>query len=165
MSALETLVDTLQSIVGQPHLIRDPAELAAATADLWPFPPAPSALLIAQPACAEETQQVVRAAALAGVPVVARGAGLSYTRGLATDAPAVVIDSARLNTIDVHADDLFAVVGAGVSWQQLADALAPLGLRSLVPGPISGAVTTVGGAVSQYVPGSMDGVQIGRAHV
>jgi D-lactate dehydrogenase (cytochrome) len=70
----------------------------------------------------------------------------------------VVIDSARLNTIDVHADDLFAVVGAGVSWQQLADALAPLGLRSLVPGPISGAVTTVGGAVSQYVPGSMDGV-------
>ena len=158
MYSAETLITELQSIVGAPHVLLDPAELKAAAADLWPFPAPPAAWAIVKPGSSDETAQVVRAAARAKVPIVPRGAGLSYTRGLATATPALIIDTARLDTIDIHAEDQFVVVGAGVSWQSLAEALVPRGLRSLVPGPISGAVTTVGGAVSQYVPGSMDGV-------
>lgn len=158
MQSVETLVAALRTIVGEAHLIDDPAELAAASADLFPFPPPLPAALIARPGSTDEVASVVSAATRAGFPVVARGAGLSYTRGLAAPAPALVVDTARLDRVDIHADDLYAVVGSGVSWQRLAEALAPLGMRSMVPGPISGAVTTVGGAVSQYVPGSMDGV-------
>jgi len=158
MLSIETLAAELRAVVGDAWVITDPNELAAAPADLFPFPAPPPAALLVQPGCTEQTAAVVKAAMRAGFPVVARGAGLSYTRGLATASPAVVIDGARLNQIDIHADDLFAVVGAGVSWQSLAEALAPHGLRSLLGGPISGAVTTVGGAASQYVPGSMEGV-------
>ena len=158
MSSIETLVAELRAVVGDASVITDPGELAAAAADLFPFPiPTPAALIV-KPASTEETAEVVRGAMRAGLPVVARGAGLSYTRGLAPASPAVVVDGAKLNQIDIHPDDLFAVVGAGVSWQSLADALAPYGLRSMLGGPISGAVTTVGGAVSQSVPGSMEGV-------
>ncbi len=158
MSSVEMLAKALALIVGSSNLTMGAEELAAASADLWPFPAPQAAALIVKPGSTREAAQVVSEAARAGLPVVARGAGLSYTRGLATSTPALVIDTTRLDAIDIRAEDLVAVVGAGVSWQTLADALSPFGLRSLVPGPISGAVTTVGGAVSQYVPGSMDGV-------
>lgn len=158
MSSIETLAAALRAMLGAEHVVTDTPELEAAVADLFPFPrPAPAALVV-RPGSTMEVSEIVRQACLAGLPVVARGAGLSYTRGLAAPSAAVVVDSSRLDRIEIHAEDMFAVVGSGVSWQRLAEALAPHGLRSQVPGPISGAVTTVGGAISQYVPGSMDGV-------
>jgi D-lactate dehydrogenase (cytochrome) len=67
-------------------------------------------------------------------------------------------------SIHIDAANLTAIVGAGVTWQALAEELAPHGLRSAQASPISGAVTTVGGVASQNLPGSMDGI-IGLAVV
>lgn len=158
MQAIDTLIETLAAAVGATNISRDPESLAYATSDLFPFPPALPAELVVRPASTHEASEAVHAIARSGRALLARGAGLSYTKGNAAQQPVVVVDTARLDSIRINADDLYAVVGAGVSWQRLSDALAPLGLRSQVPGPISGAVTTVGGAVSQYVPGSMDGI-------
>jgi len=52
------------------------------------------------------------------------------------------------------ADDLYAIVGAGCTWQALADALTPLGLRTAAAPPISGSHSTIGGAASQSVTDS-----------
>ena len=158
MPGTDTLAAALAEIVGAEHVLDDPDALALATADLFPFPAAPPAVRVVLPGSADEAARVVRATTGAGCAIVARGAGLSYTGGMACTAPAVVVDTARLDSIEIREDDLYAVVGAGTSWQRLAERLDPLGLRTQLAGPISGAVSTVGGAVSQSVPGSMDGV-------
>jgi D-lactate dehydrogenase (cytochrome) len=70
----------------------------------------------------------------------------------------VVVDTARLDAIDIHADDLYAVVGAGCTWEHVAAALKPHGLQAVQRSPISGSHSTVGGLASQNLPGGLDGV-------
>lgn len=158
MVSIEILCGRLAQALGPDHVSVDPRELASGMADLFPFPQPERAAVIIRPGSSAEVARCARLASEAGYPIVGRGAGLSYTRGLTARERAVIVDTARLSQIDIQADDCYAVVGAGVTWQALSEQLEPLGLKSLVPGPISGAASTVGGAVSQYVPGSMDGV-------
>ena len=95
----------------------------------------------------------MRLLAEAGVNVVPRGAGLSYTGGVVPHRPGVVIDTALLDSVTVVADDLYAVVGAGCTWEKLAAALTPHGLRPAPAPPISGSHATIGGAASQGITG------------
>lgn len=87
----------------------------------------------------------------AGVPVVARGGGLSYTDAfLATRPGTVLIDTRRLDRIvAIEAADRYVTVECGVTWAALDAALEPLGLRTPYWGPLSGLQATVGGALSQ----------------
>jgi D-lactate dehydrogenase (cytochrome) len=101
---------------------------------------------------------VVRLAHEHRVPVLARGGGLSYTGGLACPDAPLVVDTKRLNSIEIHAADRYVIVGAGATWEALSSQLNPLGLRTQLAGPVSGSASTVGGAVSQALPGSMEGV-------
>ena len=88
-----------------------------------------------------------------GCVVVARGGGMSYTGGyvLAEDSrPVVMIDMRQLSQIDLATlANGWVVVDAGVTWQQLHEALHPQGLRAVFGGPLSGLRSTVGGAISQ----------------
>ena len=152
------LIDSLVAIVGEANVISDAAARSLASSDLFPWPGRVVAELVVRPASTDETSRVVSLLAAAGKSMVPRGAGLSYTAGAVPHAPCVVIDSARLDRIDIHADDMYVTVGAGCVWQTLSEALKPLGLRAIQISPISGAVTTVGGLVSNNVPGGLDGV-------
>jgi FAD/FMN-containing dehydrogenase len=89
---------------------------------------------------------------------VPRGAGLSYTGGMACDRPALALDLTRLDGIEVFAEDRYAVVGAGTSWARLAEALGPHGLEAAQASPISGEHATVGGLVAQGLPSGLGGV-------
>lgn len=88
-----------------------------------------------------------------GCVVVARGGGMSYTGGyvLAEDSrPVVMIDMRQLSQIEVSTlGNGWVVADAGVTWQQLHEALQPQGLRAVFGGPLSGLRATVGGAISQ----------------
>ncbi len=88
-----------------------------------------------------------------GWVVIARGGGMSYTGGyvLAEDSrPVVMIDMRQLALIDLTTlANGWVVVDAGVTWQQLHEALQPQGLRAVFGGPLSGLRATVGGAISQ----------------
>ena len=68
----------------------------------------------------------------------------------------MVIDCLRLKQIQVCAPDMYATVGAGTTWQELADALKPHGLRAAQISPISGSHSTVGGVASQNLPGGLE---------
>lgn len=151
-------LDAVARIVGAANLATDEAARALAGADVFWWAHAVPPLAVARPGSAEEVAALLRLLGPAGVPVVPRGAGLSYTGGVVPDRPALVLDLARLDAVAVSAEDMFATVGAGCTWQALAEALRPHGLRSAMGGPISGSHSTVGGAASQNVPGSMDGV-------
>lgn len=151
------LATKLQAIVGEEHVLADAAACALASSDLFDWPDAVSAELVVRPGSNAEAAAVLRMLAAARRGVVPRGAGLSYTAGAVPHAPAVVIDTARLDSISIDAENLVATVGAGATWAALAERLQPLGLRVAAPAPISGSQSTIGGAAAQNLPGGMDG--------
>lgn len=151
-------LDALTAIVGVPNVVTDEAARKLASNDLFVWPGQVDAAAVVRPASTEECSRVMAVLAQARLAVVPRGAGLSYTGGGVPHTSAVVIDSTRMNAIDIHADDLYAVVGAGVVWENLSAALKPHGLRPAQGSPISGAVTTVGGLASNGLPGGLDGM-------
>jgi FAD/FMN-containing dehydrogenase len=147
---------SLDQIVGPANVLTDEAARRYASCDIFIWPDAVVADLVVRPGSTEETARAVRA--LAGKNLVPRGAGLSYTGGVVPSQPAVVVDTSRLDKIQVNAEDLYAVVGAGCTWEKLAAALKPHGLQAVQRSPISGSHSTVGGLASQNLPGGMDGV-------
>jgi D-lactate dehydrogenase (cytochrome) len=155
MSALQS---RLVALLGATHVQDDRESRALSGADLFDWPGSVVPDLVIRPGSTEEAAAAMRLIAEEGRAVVPRGAGLSYTAGVVPRVPAIVMDTARLATIRVDAPNLTAVVGAGVTWQALAEALAPHGLRSAQVAPISGAVTTVGGVAAQNIPGGMEGI-------
>ncbi len=152
------LIDSLAAITGHANVVADADACLLASSDIFPWPGRIPADLVVRPGSTEETARVMALLQKTGNSVVPRGAGLSYTGGAVPHSACVVIDTARLDTIDIHAEDLYVTAGAGVTWEKLAAALKPLGLRATQSSPISGSVTTVGGLASNGVPGGLDGV-------
>jgi FAD/FMN-containing dehydrogenase len=130
-------------------VVRDPPELAFFAQDVY-AEGAPLAAVL-RPADADALARALRALTAAGICVVARGGGLSYTDAYLASVPAsVLIDLSRLDRIvEINAGDRYVVVEAGCTWAALDAALAPHGLRTPYWGPLSGLRATVGGALSQ----------------
>ena len=152
------LIEELAAIVGYEHVLRDEPTCALASSDLFLWPGAVRAGAVLRPGSTEQLSQLITVLARSGTAIVPRGAGLSYTAGAVPHAASVVIDCLRLDQITVYPDDLYALVGAGTSWQALAEALKPYGLRAAQISPISGSHSTVGGAASQNLPGGLDNI-------
>ena len=70
----------------------------------------------------------LRIAASAGVPVAVAGTGHGATE---TMQDAVLVHTAALDELTVHADERWARVGAGVRWAAVLEASAPYGLAGL----------------------------------
>jgi glycolate oxidase len=106
--------------------------------------------LIVRPETVEALQAAVRVCAAAGVAMVPRGGGASYTDGYLYDAGGhVLFDTGALDSIEVDVANAVVTVGAGATWAKLKDALAVHGLRTPFWGPFSGLAATVGGGISQ----------------
>ncbi len=144
-----TLFNELAAIVGAAGVIHDPAELGFYGQDVFSTG-APLAAVV-RPRDRQSLASVLALLDREGVPVVARGGGLSYTDGyLATIPGTVLIDTSGLDRIlAIEAADRYVTVECGVTWAALAAALEPLGLRTPYWGPLSGLRATVGGALSQ----------------
>ena len=147
--ALREMVAQLAAIVGPDHVTDDPPTTERLSRDLSLEPVSPAAAVV-RPANASEVSRVMAMAAARRVPIVARGAGLSYTLA---HTPAVdgmlLVDDRRMNSISVNADDLYAEVGPGCTWEQLYLATREVGLRPPSWGPLSGRRATIGGTLSQ----------------
>ncbi len=157
------LAGALRRVLGEAGVVTDPAACALAGSDILPEEDAVVPSLLLCPRNTEQAAAALRILARSGQAVVPRGAGLSYTGGVVPTVPAVVVDTVAMTAIAVDAANLSAVVGAGCTWQALAAALEPHGLRTAVAAPISGSHSTVGGAASQGIGGA-DGI-IGLAVV
>lgn len=155
---MSSLAAALAQRIGAAHVVTDAASCALATSDLFDWPDAAPAEIVIRPGSTADTATALRLLAEFGRTIVPRGAGMSYSAGVVPRAPAVVVDTTRLNGISIDAENLTAVVGAGTTWQALATALAPHGLRAAQASPVSGSVSTVGGTVAQNLPGGMDGI-------
>ncbi|MBK9009307.1 FAD-binding oxidoreductase [Novosphingobium sp.] len=107
------------------------------------------ALCVVRPDSIAALQAAVRTCAAAGVAMVPRGGGASYTDGYLTNRPHVLFDLSALDFIEIDAANAMVRVGAGTTWAALKAALDPLGLRTPFWGPFSGIAASVGGSVSQ----------------
>ncbi len=143
------LLDALRVIVGPSAMVSDPAELAVWCQDVYTA--VEPCLALVQPAATEEVAAVVRAATAAGLSVVPRGGGMSYTSGYLPDRrAAVMVELSRLDRIvELNLEDMFITVEAGCTWAAIREALKGSGVRTPYWGPLSGLKSTVGGAASQ----------------
>lgn len=143
------IADRLAAIVGTAHVRSDAAACAAMAEDIYSQGARPG--LVVAPGSTDELSRVVGAATSAGLAVVPRGGGMSYTGGfLPQAAGAVLLDLRRMDRIvAVNATDRIVTVEAGATWAALREALRPFGLRTPFWGPLSGLSSTIGGGVSQ----------------
>jgi len=150
-AASSALVATLRDIVDSTDGVLDDAQSRRFYANDVFWQPGIEPLAIVCPSTCEQLAAAVRASTQAGVAVVPRGGGMSYTKGcLPARAESIVIDCRRLNRVsEVNTADLYVTVEAGCTWAALNEALAGTGLRTPYWGPLSGINATVGGALSQ----------------
>lgn len=95
-----------------------------------------------------DVQTVMRIAHATGTPVVTRGAGTGLAGGANAGAGEIALSVRRMDRIlEIHRDDLVAVVEPGILNAQLGEALAPHGLW-WAPDPASRAISTVGGNIA-----------------
>ena len=113
-------------------------------------------LAVVQPVRAVDVAHVLALCSEERVPLVPFGAGTGLMGGARTLAPGIVLDTSRLQRIEVHAADRFAWAGAGVVLQGLDAVLARDGLR-LGHDPWTFPVATVGGTLSTNGLGYMGG--------
>lgn len=145
-----TAADLCRARLGADHVRDDPQALAFFGHDIAgpaPFPPA----AIARPPDVATLQALMADLNEAGIAVLPRGGGLSYSGGyLPPVADCVALDLTALDRVtEIAAADRRVTVQAGCRWGRLHDALAEGGLRTPFFGPLSGHGATIGGALSQ----------------
>lgn len=139
----------LRAAVSELALLTDGPSLALYSHDVLSQGAPPLAVL--RPSSVAELAAGIGAAARAGIAIVPRGGGMSYTGGyLYSGGPHILIDTGALTQIiDINETDLTALVEVGCTWDALNTALAAKGLRALAWGTLSGIRATIGGGMSQ----------------
>ena len=147
------LAGRMEETVGARHVIREAAALETYASDgLASYRVTPS--LVVLPGSTEEVAAVVKAAAEAGVPVVARGAGTGLSGGALPVPGGVVVSLARMKRIlEVDFPNAFVRVEPGVVNLDVTKRLAPAGYY-YAPDPSSQGVCTIGGNVSENSGGA-----------
>jgi len=156
MTQTQIKPDTINSALGEVSALlgdrfkSDDATRAYYTNDVF-WQPGVQPLGVAMPQNAEEAATAVGICTRAGIAIVPRGGGMSYTKGyLPAFENAVVFDMRNVGkVIEVNPDDLYLTVEAGCTWAEVNAALEGTGLRTGYWGPLSGINATVGGALSQ----------------
>lgn len=125
-----------------------PASLAAARADKSGHAASGLPLAVIRARSVEDVQQTLRIATATSTPVVTRGAATGLAGGANAGQGEIALSLREMDRIlEVHADDLLAVVEPGILNADLNAALAEYGLW-WAPDPASRAISTVGGNIA-----------------
>ena len=146
---LEKNITAFNKVTKGIDFINDKASLSKFSKDIYYESQKP--ITIACPKNSEEIKRVLFGIKESTLTLSVRGGGLSYSAGYLTNRnDTVLIDMSCCNRIiEINQEDMFVHVEAGVTWNQLNEALEPLGLRTPFWGTGSGLYATVGGGLSQ----------------
>ena len=144
------LVAALVSSLGADHVLTGLEDRRFYSQDIGAAGAVP--VCVIQPDTVEQLAGAVRIITSAGVAVVPRGGGVSYTGGYQPDRESsVVIDTGRLDrVVEINPADMYVTVECGCTWRRLWDTLRAAGLRTPFWGPLSGGRATIGGSLSQH---------------
>ncbi len=147
--AVPDALEALAAAVPAATLSTEAAALDLVAHDVYARGLTPLALF--RPTSVEQLASGIGAATRAGLAIVPRGGGMSYTGGyLCPHERCILIDTVALDrVVAINQADMTVTVEAGCSWAKLREALHPLGLRALAWGTLSGIHATVGGGMSQ----------------
>lgn len=139
-----------RALVGPEHVIEDAAEREYYSTDISGGGDAIAALVL-QPGTVAELAACVRAAAELDLAILARGGGMSYSKGyVPARERSVIIDMRRLDRIvEINSEQNYVTAEAGCTWKRLYDALSAQNLRTPFFGPLSGIQATLGGSAAQ----------------
>ncbi len=138
------------SLIGPEHVFADAEDREYFSTDISGGGDAIAALVL-QPGTVDELTACVREAASLGLAMIARGGGMSYSKGyVPTGEHTVIFDLRRLDRIvEINPAQGFVTAEAGCTWARLYDALGAQNLRTPFFGPLSGIQATIGGSASQ----------------
>lgn len=145
----KTDIANLQQALGTDNVATDDHIRALFSQDIWSK--GETADFVISPENTQQLSEAVRIAHRAGVALNPRGGGMSYTKGYTPDREKTgMLDFSKMDAIlEINSDDMYITVQAGCTWQQVYEALKPLGLRTPFWGPLSGISSTIGGGMSQ----------------
>lgn len=130
----ETLLADLHAALPAGSLLTSEADIAFGANDVYRTGGLP--LAVARPQSVAGVQALVRLCSAAGVAIVPRGGGASYTDGyLHKPGGHVLIDTSGLDSINIDEANAVVTVGAGVTWARLKAELDQRGLRTPFWGP------------------------------
>jgi FAD/FMN-containing dehydrogenase len=146
---LEPVLARLADLIGAGYVLTGDEDRTFFGQDVHHAGEPPTAVI--RPGSVELLAECVRVAQGAGLALLPRGGGMSYTQGFLGDGrPALTVDMSRLDRVtEINVGDGYVTVECGATWKQLDDALAPLGVRTPFWGTLSGLRATVGGGLSQ----------------
>lgn len=144
----EKLQSSLVSLLGIEAVITDEKNLELLSSDVYSR--GTTAAFALKPNNRETLPEAIRLITDSGYAIFPRGGGMTYTSGyLPNRKDSVVIDMSALNSIiEISEADMTITVEAGVTWQQIYEALTPKNLRLPFFGTFSGIKATVGGGMS-----------------
>jgi FAD/FMN-containing dehydrogenase len=143
------VMEALSRIVGSANLLTGEAEITLYSQDVYRA--GARVLGVCRPGNINELSAAVKACTDAGIAIVARGGGMSYTDGyLAVTPNTVLIDMSRMSRVlAINEEDMTVTVECGISWAALSAAVGERGYRTPFYGPFSGLQATVGGSLTQ----------------
>ena len=111
--ATDGLVDRLAGLLGADRVLTDEWARRFHATDIYSGGAVPR--LVVRPASADDLATAVRTITAAGLSVVGRGGGTSYTGGIVPDRESsAIVDTADLDSIiEVNRDDMYVTVESG----------------------------------------------------
>lgn len=121
--ALEPFLESARNVLGAGSVLTDTETLVFYSVDFSEKRLADAAAVV-KPSDADEVEKLVQLANSCHVPLVPRGASLSYTLGtVPAKAGSVIVDMSRMNRIlRIDQENLHILVEAGVTWAQIHEA-------------------------------------------
>ena len=149
MSLSDTLIAALNGILDPADVLLDEESRIFYAQDV--FTRSLPAGAVIRPRDTEQLRHAVAAVTGAGLAVIGRGGGMSYTSSyVPSEADSVIVDTSAMNRVlEINREDMYVTAQAGCTWADLREALRDTGLRTPFRGPLSGIHATVGGSVSQ----------------
>ena len=161
MSAVERFLTEIGTALPAGALLVDETARRACSEDVFlRDDDAATAAAVIRPSTESDVRTVIEGANRNGIRLRIRGGGLSYSGGYRPAEPDdVMLDmGAMSDVLHVDCENLTVTVQAGCTWETLFDTLSPLGLDTVMPPPVSGSHSTIGGAVSQGLPGDVSAI-------
>lgn len=160
---LASAIERIKTEIGAEKVHNSSVELNNHTRnEFTPHEPLPHEVprWVAYPSSTEDVSQIMKSCFEFNVPVVPFSGGTSLEGHFFSTRPGLVVDTSKMNKIlEVHHDDLDAVVQAGVNWQDLNTHLEPSGLMLGTDcgpnGLISGMINTNASGINALRYGAM----------
>ena len=156
----DLFVSGIKAFLDSADIISETSKLEYYANDLYYFDGNMPPSIVLKKKKHKEIEAIIKIANHCQRPVYICGGGMSYTNAYSPTKPdSIMLDLKNLNTIhEINVQNRYIVVDAGCTWKQVAEALLTHNMAVAFPTPLSGSHSTVGGAVSQGVPGEMQGV-------